>query len=278
MYLSGFQQKEFTNCFELFESNFIYIVKKSVYKMSKLTTEQFEPYSSPLDYLEKTELLERDFENLIDEIIYALKSRVQYFRADLKEKFILNQFNFFEELYPDTREGMLFEEFVRAMNDDVMYEEQRDLHVFNHAFKQYVNYYLTLGEIIKSDFSYSTGTVAPLLEDEQGIVFNSIEEGLIDELNEYLVNTNDLKSLKIRIFRFFNEGAEITYSPVSIKRRSKSKICKIMGDIWKHYKTEAISFEYLSIYPNLFDCIKPEEINTTQRLADCNIYKYSMGN
>jgi hypothetical protein len=137
---------------------------------------------------------------------------------------------------------------------------------------------VTLNEIIISDYEFTDTQHESVISINHSIAIDTDLNEIYNEFNECLFNNNDLDSLKIRIHNYFVEGKEVANNPVRINRGNKSKICKIMGDIWKHFKTEAISFEYLSIYPDLFDCIKPEEINTNQGLANCNIYKYSMGN
>lgn len=279
MYINGFQQKEFQNCYELFESNFIFIIRDSLREIGSLEIESLKPFKSTIDYFEKNGTFEQKFENLIDEILFAFENRTKYLRDELKIDFIENQNNFFNELYPDLREAILFHNFVCDLNNDYMYNEERDLPLFNYSFKIYLDYYLTLKDCIDCEYNnYIADIKQASVTDVIVNQINVINNNLFEELRTYLVNESDFDSIVNRVNAYFTNDSPITGNPVRMKRAHKKKICKIMGELWKFYKNEAITFDYLLYYPNLFDCIKFEEIDSTRGLAESNIYKYSMGN
>ena len=273
MYISGFQQKEFQNCYELFESNFIFIMRESIVDVVKLDIESLKPYNNVIEFFEKNRTFEQKFENLIDEILLSLRNRTKFLRHELKISFINNQGVFFSDLYPDVREAMLFGDFVYDLNNDYMYSEERDLPLFNYAFKIYFDYYITLRDCIDSEYKNISSDSS-----QSNILQDAVNSSLFEDLSLYTTNISDFDSIVNRINSYFITGSAITWKPVRIKRGCKKKVCKIMGEVWKHYKTEAITFEYLLYYPYLFECIKSEEIDSSSSLAECNIYKYSMGN
>ncbi|HUZ59861.1 MAG TPA: hypothetical protein VMU83_13885 [Hanamia sp.] len=74
---------------------------------------------------------------------------------------------------------------------------------------------------------------------------------------------------------FFLSGQIYIKEPLFVKSGNIKSMAFALGEIWRNRKNETITYEYLSLYKQLFSIFKNQKIDK-KNIFSCNLYKYSI--
>ena len=97
--------------------------------------------------------------------------------------------------------------------------------------------------------------------------FNAFKEAFNYE-KDYFVAVNFLKT-------FFLSGQIYIKEHLFVKSGNIKSMAFALGEIWRSQKNETITYEYLSLYKQLFSIFKNHKIEK-KNIFGCNLYKYSL--
>lgn len=92
--------------------------------------------------------------------------------------------------------------------------------------------------------------------------------------NEFLKSNDYLKAIEV-IINFLLEKPINIELPLKMKTKNIKKLAFSLGEIWRIQKTEAISYEYLLFYKQVFSPFKDHLLDKEQHTGS-SLYKYSI--
>lgn len=104
------------------------------------------------------------------------------------------------------------------------------------------------------------------------LIENTIDEYL-ENFKDTVINNKDYPFILKTLCTFFEGNNPTVYKTYFVKHGSNLKLGFELGAIFKSLKNEPISFEYLQLCKQLFDCYKDIEIEENNRFNN-RLYKY----
>lgn len=149
-----------------------------------------------------------------------------------------------------------------------------------------INYYISHLDGLRNDYLEKLTNKLTNIDTNQ----NDTEVGTIGQYNidaikaeielikDFFIIESDITKANVVIQNYFLNSTLNLNTPFLIKKGNKKKISRCLGQIYRLLiPHEMLTYDYLMIYPKLFNCFTFSEIDINKRITDSKLYKYSMG-
>ncbi len=115
-------------------------------------------------------------------------------------------------------------------------------------------------------------------EESKGQYYSDMIQSEFETIKDCFIIESDYEKTMIILQNYFSNNILDSNEPIRVRKGNKRKISRCLGQIYRVFVPHSIlTYDYLKIYPLLFNCFSIDEIDLNQTITSCKLYKYSMG-